>query len=99
MFGPMLPFLSDSEESIASLLEQAADLEVDNLWVDALNPRPRVWPAVAELLRDQFPDLRERYRRILFEKRTREQYLAGLRDRVTRAARRLSLTDRVVVCF
>jgi len=57
MFGPLLPYLSDSQAAIGALLERAADLEVDQIWVDALNRRPRVWPAVAELLRAHFPEL------------------------------------------
>ena len=55
MFGPLLPFLSDSQAAIDALLERAADLGVDRVWVDALNPRPRVWPAIADLLRAKFP--------------------------------------------
>ena len=57
MFGPLLPFLSDSQAAIDALLEQAADLGTDQIWVDALNPRPRVWPAIADLLRAKFPGL------------------------------------------
>jgi DNA repair photolyase len=51
MFGPLLPFLSDGEKDIDGLFARAADLKVDVIWVDALNPRPRVWPSVAALLR------------------------------------------------
>jgi len=50
MFGPLLPFLSDSQEAIDALLERAADLKIDRIGVDAINPRPRVWPAVAEII-------------------------------------------------
>ena len=38
MFGPLLLFLSDSQAAIDALLEQAADLGIDRIWVDALNP-------------------------------------------------------------
>jgi len=98
MFGPLLPFLSDQQASIDSLFERAADLDIDVIWVDALNPRPRVWPSVAALLRRKFPDLRERYSRLLFDGTTREAYVAELRDRVKSAARRFRLTDRVRGC-
>jgi len=98
MFGPLLPFLSDDQDSIEALFERAADLGVDVIWVDALNPRPRVWPSVAALLRERFPELRERYARILHDPAAREEYLGGLRERVGRAVRRLSLTDRVHGC-
>jgi DNA repair photolyase len=99
MFGPLLPFLSDSQEAVNALLGQAAELGIDRIWIDALNPRPRVWPAVAELLRAKFPDLVQPYRKILFDEASRARYLKELRDRVERAARRTSLSDRVAACM
>jgi DNA repair photolyase len=99
MFGPLLPFLSDSQTAIDALVEQAADLGIDRIWVDALNPRPRVWPAVAELLRRKFPDLLQPYRKILFDQAARTQYLKELRGRVEQAARRKSLMDRLAACM
>ena len=99
MFGPLLPFLSDSRESVDSLLQRAGDVGVGTIWVDALNPRPRVWPAVSQLLRVRFPNLHDRYRRILFARQERAKYLGELAGRVDRAAARLSLADRVTVCF
>jgi DNA repair photolyase len=98
MFGPLLPFLSDSPAAIDALLERAADLGIDRIWVDALNPRPRVWLAVAELLRAEFPELLSPYRRILFDQPSRETYLKELWSRVQIAARRRSLAERVVAC-
>ena len=67
MFGPLLPLLSDSQAAVDALLEQAADLGIDRIWVDALNPRPRVWPAIADLLRTKFPELLQPCRKILFD--------------------------------
>ncbi len=99
MFGPLLPLLSDDQESLDAMFQRARDLQVDRIWVDAMNPRPRVWPAVAELLRRQFPELSERYRRVLFERPVRDEYLADLQGRVETAARRASLAGRVKVCL
>ncbi len=99
MFGPLLPFLSDSQTSIDGLFQRAADLKIDVIWVDALNPRPRVWPSIISLLKDEFPELCERYRRILFDRQTREAYINQLRHRVARAARRFALTDRLAGCI
>ncbi len=98
MFGPLLPYLSDSQASLDGLFQRAGDLKIDVIWVDALNPRPRVWPSVAGLLSKRFPELRECYRRILFDRRAREEYLAEVRARVARAAGRLRLTDRLASC-
>jgi DNA repair photolyase len=99
MFGPLLPFFSDSQSAIDGLFQRAAELAVDVIYVDALNPRPKVWPAIAELLRRQFPDLRERYGQILYEPTIRNAYLAQLRDRVNRAAAQFFLQKRVTACF
>jgi DNA repair photolyase len=99
MFAPLLPFLSDGPDSLDLLFQRAADLQVDSILVDALNPRPRVWPSVAGLLRDHFPELRERYSRILFNPKIRAEYLARFRNEVALAAERFSLTDRVTECF
>jgi DNA repair photolyase len=99
MFGPLLPFLSDGQASVDALLQRAADLAVDVIWVDALNVRPKVWPAVAALLREKFPGLRERYGQVLFEAQVRVSYLAQLRRRVLDAAQRFSLQDRITICF
>ena len=99
MFGPLLPFLSDSQAAIDALLEQAADLGIDRIWVDAINPRPRVWPAIADLLRAKFPELLQPYRKILFDQAARTQYLKELRGRVELAASRASVAERVAACM
>lgn len=99
MFGPLLPLLSDGPAEIESLLRAAAEHDVDKIWVDAMNPRPHVWPAVAELLRQHFPHLRSEYQKILFHRPTREAYLAELQNRVDEAARKLKLSDRVGACM
>ena len=95
MFGPLLPFLSDDYDSIHALLERAAALHVDRIWVDALNSRPMVWEAVSALLDSEFPELRERYRRVLFSHTVRQAYLKGLRERVVLAAERLKIGEKV----
>jgi hypothetical protein len=99
MFGPVLPYLSDSQAAIDALLQRAGDLGIERIWVDALNPRSGVWPAIAELLRTEFPDLLPRYRKILFDRAARTQYLQELHGRVDDAARRMSLTERVAACM
>lgn len=88
MFGPLLPFLSDGQASIDALFRRAAEAGVDSVWTDALNPRPKVWPAVAGLLERRYPGLKEAYRQVLFDDRTREGYLKALNERVASARRR-----------
>lgn len=99
MFGPLLPFLSDSQVSINSMFQRAAELAIDVIWIDALNPRPKVWSSVANLLHKKFPDLLNRYRRVLFDGKIRAEYLTRLRERVARGTKQFSLTGRVAECF
>jgi DNA repair photolyase len=99
MFGPLLPWLSDSQDTLDAMFQRAADLHVDVIWVDALNPRPRVWPAVSQLLRSRFPDLVRRYQQMLFDSAVRAKYLTELGQRVQHAAERASLQDRIARCF
>ncbi len=98
MFGPLLPELSDGGESLEALFGRAAELGVDVVWVDAMNPRPRVWPAVGRLVRQQWPALHDRYARIFHHEPTREKYLAALRARVEKAARAAGIEDRLAGC-
>lgn len=98
MFGPLLPDLSDSARSIRRLFQSAAKLEVDCIWVDALNPRPRVWPSVSRLLTRKFPDLFTRYQQVLFNKSARQRYLVTLRQRVLEAARVEGVEKRLTGC-
>lgn len=99
MFGPLLPGLSDDPAAIEALLRAATDRDVEKIWLDALNPRPRVWPAVAALLRSHFPELLEPVRRMLFDRPHRQAYLTELRSRVSEAARNVGVADRVRGCF
>jgi DNA repair photolyase len=99
MFGPLLPYLSDTQDSLDAMMQCAAEHDIDQIWVDALNPRPRVWPAVAELLRTQFPDLLPHYRKFLFDPAARTAYLAELKTRVEIAAKQAAISDRVGACM
>lgn len=98
MFGPVLPFLSDSPDAIEGILARAMEAEVDVIWVDALNPRPKVWESVQALLHRHFPELEERYRRVLFSPVVRAAYLRGLNERVRTVAKRLHLGTRLRGC-
>jgi DNA repair photolyase len=99
MFGPLLPDFSDTATSIEALLRRAAELQIDTIWFDALNPRPKVWPSITTLLRSRFPHLLTHYRQILFEDVCRRDYLASLRRRITAAADKFSLSKKVTICF
>ncbi len=98
MFGPILPFLFDTQEHVDRLMEAATSVGVNIIWVDAMNPRPKVWESVLTVLRKHFPDLVDRYRAVLFSEKIREAYCQALRQRFQRAAERLGYAERLVVC-
>jgi len=95
MLGPLLPFLSDTDEALDALFALARRARVDRIWHDALNPRPRVWPAVQGLLRRHWPGLVGDYQRVLFEPRARKKYIDALNQRVRQAARRAGIEDHL----
>ncbi len=95
MFGPLLPEISDTPEVLAQLFRLAAKAGVDRIWTDTLNPRPRVWPSVQELLRKRWPELHEHYRSLLFNRTCRAKYVDELDRRVRRAARKAGLARRL----
>lgn len=95
MFGPLLPGISDTDEVLTELFGMAAEARVDRIWTDILNPRPRVWPSVQEVLRQHCPELREHYRRVLFEPKNRRRYQREVQCRVRRAAQTAGLMDRL----
>lgn len=95
MFGPLLPGISDAEPALARLFRGAAEAQVDRIWTDALNPRPRVWPSVQTFLGRHRPDLLEHYRRVLFDAAFRKEYLRQLDGRIRRAASAAGVEARI----
>jgi DNA repair photolyase len=95
MFGPLLPGISDTDEALAMLFALAAEANVDQIWTDVLNPRPRVWVSVQEVLRRHRPDLLERYRGLLFNGAERRAYGRQLDVRIRGAAENAGLADRL----
>ncbi len=99
MFGPLLPHCSDTERSLAAMFTAALQCDVQRIWVDTLNRRSGVWPAVAALLRAEFPQWLGDYRQILFDANRRRSYLEELRRRITRVAAHCGVSRRLTICF
>lgn len=95
MFGPLLPAVSDTPEALSELFSIAAEADVDQIWTDSLNPRPRVWPSIQTFLRRHRSDLLPMYRCVLFDRTHRERYVADLNDRIRVAAADAGLADRL----
>ncbi len=96
--GPLLPGISDRGEGLRSLLAAAAELGPDSLFVDRLNRRAGMWPAVARAVCAVDPALLSEYRRILFSPES-SAYESGLRQTVERTAAAVGLSRRIEWCF
>jgi DNA repair photolyase len=96
--GPLLPFLSDTEERVTSLLKAIEDVGVDHFYVDKLNLRYGVWPALLKFLHQHYPSLMADYRKIFFENIARTAYLSNFSSRVRRIAAKLGLADKMNLC-
>lgn len=97
--GPLIPHLSDTEESVRSLLSAVKEVGADYFYVDRLNPRYGVWPSVGGLLRERFPHLTEEYKKILFNRAVREKYSLTLVNTVSKLARQLGFAEKMSLLF
>jgi DNA repair photolyase len=80
--GPIMPYLFDTEENLGGLIMAFQDARVDWIYLDLLNPRPGVWASLYPVLRDHYPHLVSRYRKILFNQWERGRYASTLRARI-----------------
>jgi DNA repair photolyase len=95
MFGPLLPEISDSEETLGQLFTLAAEVGVDQIWTDVMNPRPRVWPSVQRVLREHCGQFYEQYRRMMFDAAYRGEYQRKMGQRIREAAGDAGVADRL----
>jgi DNA repair photolyase len=97
--GPLLPYLSDSEASILSLLKSVKEVGADYFYVDRLNLRFGVWKSLLGLLQEHFPHLVEDYRRILFNASASDAYAERLASVVNRLSAKQGLNTRLRLCL
>jgi DNA repair photolyase len=97
--GPLIPHLSDTEESLRSLLHAVREVGADYFYVDRLNPRYGVWPSLKGLLQEYLPHLTEEYKKILFNGRVRERYSEELVGRLSKLAKQAGLSDKMSLIF
>lgn len=60
-FGPILPYFSDTEESISSLFQKAREAGVKYIYVDKMNYTPSIWARLSTFLNSNFPELSSFY--------------------------------------
>ena len=97
--GPLMPHLSDTEESLRSLLYAVRELGADYCYMDRLNPRYGVWPSLKGFLQEHFPHLTEEYKKVLFSKLAREEYSLNLARNASRQAGQVGLAGKMSLLF
>jgi DNA repair photolyase len=97
--GPLMPYLSDTEKGIAELMEAIKPLNLSYFYVDMLNPRWGVWPSLKPLLEENYPELLQEYKGILFNETTRRNYSKIFMQKVKRLARDYGLEKSLRFCF
>lgn len=95
MFGPLLPDISDTDKALDVLFGRAAEVGVDQIWTDMLNPRPRVWPSVRQIVRQHYPEVTDRYQQVMFQPDHRRDYERNLNRRIRKAAEKAGVADRL----
>ena len=97
--GPLLPGLSDTEENLSGLLKEMKETGVSYFYIDRLNLRFGVWPAVRTLFEKHYPHLLDGCRKVLFNAPEREAYTLRLASMARRIARNQGIEDRMMLCF
>ncbi len=97
--GPLIPFLSDTEEELSKTIKAIAGIKPDYLYIDRLNLRWGVWDSLRDALLSFSPELIEKYRKILFESRWSILYSKDLKKRVIKVAERYRLNGKLRFCF
>jgi len=63
--GPILPLITDKEE-LNQLVKEVANMRVEHIFLDRLNLRVGVWPAVSDFLKANYPELLPKYKKIFW---------------------------------
>ncbi len=89
--GPLLPGLTDTQESLEALFAQLAKLPLAEVYVDRLNLRWGVWPAVSHALARFAPHALAATKAMLFSASPSRSYNRSLRVTVRQAAEKAGL--------
>lgn len=97
--GPVLPGVSDTAESLQAVFAELAPLEPTEVYVDRLNRRWGVWPALRQTLSRVAPRALAPTRAMLFNDAHSRSYNRGLQQRVRLAARAAALGAPLTAAF
>ncbi len=85
--APVLPFLTDNESDIEELIESAQESGAKNITFDSLNPYPKVWNRVMEIIKREYPELVKKYQNYFHNKTRYEMELRKLILKVSSGAK------------
>ncbi len=63
-FGPVLPYFSDTDESLSLFFQKAIDAKVKYIYIDKMNYTPSIWERLRKFLNINFPELLSGYQSI-----------------------------------
>ena len=90
-FGPILPFLSN--KNLEEFFEKLSSL-TDYFYVDKLNLKPGVWGKCEKILKEKYPEILEKWKKIFFEK---SSYYQEIKREIEEIAKKKNL--KVVFCY
>jgi DNA repair photolyase len=93
--GPILPFISDSEETLKPLIRELAKSGVEHILFDRLNLRWGVWPSINDFLGKHYPTLVAKYREILWGSTS---YFNDLRKTISKLCKE-SKVQNYEICY
>ncbi len=97
--GPFMPFLSDTDENIDALFSDLAEIGLEYIYVDKLNPRPCVWDSIKAFLYQNYPYLIRHYGNIIYNQQGRNEYAEKLKELVSMKAKKYDLSEKLTFCF
>ncbi|MFQ6032969.1 MAG: radical SAM protein [Candidatus Zixiibacteriota bacterium] len=92
-FGPILPFFSDSEESIQSLFEKLKNMRLEKIYFDKMNYLGAKWKKIKTLLERNFPYALNYYKQVA---RDGESYSDRLRPILTHSLSGFCLNSEIL---
>ncbi len=87
--APVLPFISDSDEELISLIKSAQGSGAQVITFDSFNPYPKVWRNVLKIIRANFPDKIRNYHDYY---RDKIKYEKALKQRINKISSQFKIT-------
>lgn len=93
--GPILPFISDSEETLKPLINELGKSGVRHILFDRLNLRWGVWPSIRSFLEKHYPTLSVKYRDVMWR---RTNYFDDLKKTISRLCKETEMQN-YEICY